>query len=287
MSAPAFTYASPADRPALTRLWKRVFGDSDAYLSLFFTHRFIPEQTLLARLSPHPDPVAMLFLLPISFWSGQKRTEGRYLYAVATDPDFRSRGLSTLLLEEAHRRLLDEGLAFSVLVPAEPSLFDFYASRGFHTEFFRCAQRIAPDPGLGQALSLCPASLEQLARLRDGLFQGSRLYGRWDADALAYQQRETELLGGETLLFSVNGQEGYAVCHPTEELVLIKEWGFPAPDEAVFSAIARRYGRKALWLDLPAAPGERDARPFAMTYWYHNERKREDGTAPVLSLVLD
>ena len=98
MSAPQISYAVPEDRAALMRLWKRVFGDPDDYLSLFFTHRFVPGQTLVARASPHAEPAAMLFLLPIVLCSATARWEGRYIYAVATDPDFRSRGLSSLLL---------------------------------------------------------------------------------------------------------------------------------------------------------------------------------------------
>ena len=287
MSAPQISYAVPEDRAALMRLWKRVFGDPDDYLSLFFTHSFVPGQTLVARTSPHAEPAAMLFLLPIVLCSATARWEGRYIYAVATDPDFRSRGLSSLLLSEVHRRLAAEGLAFSALVPAEPSLFDYYGVRGFSSEFFRRAVSIVPGPGAWPDPALSPASLPELLSLRDRVFGSSALYGRWDGQALAYQQRETQLLGGEILSFSFEGEPGYAVCHPAGELVLIKEWGFSSLCEPVFAAIARRFGRKTLRLDLPALPDEAGARPFAMTRWYLKERKREDGTPPILSLVLD
>lgn len=201
MSAPQISYAVPEDRAALMRLWKRVFGDPDDYLSLFFTHRFVPGQTLVARTSPHAEPAAMLFLLPIVLCSATARWEGRYIYAVATDPDFRSRGLSSLLLSEVHRRLAAEGLAFSALVPAEPSLFDYYGVRGFSSEFFRRAVSIVPGPGAWPDPALSPASLPELLSLRDRVFGSSALYGRWDGRALAYQQRETQLLGGESSPF--------------------------------------------------------------------------------------
>ena len=203
MSAPQISYAVPEDRAALMRLWKRVFGDPDDYLSLFFTHRFVPGQTLVARTSHHAEPAAMLFLLPIVLRSGAARWEGRYIYAVATDPDFRSRGLSSLLLSEVHRRLAVEGLAFSALVPAESSLFDYYGVRGFSTEFFRRAVSIVPGFGTGLEPVLSPASLPELLSLRDRDFGSSALYGRWDEKARAYPQRGTPRRGGENHSVSV------------------------------------------------------------------------------------
>ncbi|PWM26623.1 MAG: hypothetical protein DBX44_00205 [Oscillospiraceae bacterium] len=286
MSGAVYGCASPEDRSALMDLWKRVFGDPDDYLSLFFDLRFRPDQALVARNSLDGTPISMLFLLPIVFQSGSLQYRGRYIYAVATDPAFRSRGLSSQLLAEAHRRLSLEGLDFSVLVPAERSLFDYYAARGFRTEFFRCAQTVfaasSPDD-----VDLSPASLPALLPLRDALGAKSTLYGRWDQEALAYQQRETSLLGGETLSFFWEGKPGYAVCHPTENTVLIKEWGASAVSTPVLSAIAHRFGKNTVQLDLPASPGAGSARPFAMTRWYCKERKYEEGDPPVLSLVLD
>ena len=151
----------------------------------------------------------------------------------------------------------------------------------------RIERRIYFESGKADLSEMVKLPLAELLSLRDRVFGSSTLYGRWDGQALAYQQRETQLLGGEILSFSFEGEPGYAVCHPAGELVLIKEWGFSSLCEPVFAAIARRFGRKTLRLDLPALPDEAGARPFAMTRWYLKERKREDGTPPILSLVLD
>lgn len=288
MSAPQISYAAPEDRAALMRLWKRVFGRSRTTISPSSLHTcFVPGQTLVARTSHHAEPAAMLFLLPIVLRSGAARWEGRYIYAVATDPDFRSRGLSSLLLSEVHRRLAVEGLAFSALVPAESSLFDYYGVRGFSTEFFRRAVSIVPGFGTGLEPRFPRLHCRSFFPCGTGPLAPAPFTAAGTNQALAYQQRETRLLGGETLSFSFEGESGYAVCHPAGELVLIKEWGFSSLCEPVFAAIARRFGRKTLRLDLPALRDEEGARPFAMTRWYLKERKREDGTPPILSLVLD
>lgn len=280
-----FTKATAKMATPLKRLWQIVFGDAEAYIDLFFDHRFAPEHTMVALFEG--EPVAMLHLLPITVRQDDVDYDARYIYAVGTHPDFRSKGLSGGLLAATHARLAAEGVALSLLVPAEPSLFDYYGARGYKTEFYRQSVDYTARSGRGDPALLTPRALPDLLALRDAAFGQSGLYARWDACALRYQQQEAELLGGETLFFSVP-EEGYALCYPAGETVLIKEWTGRALYAQVLNAIAARYHRDKITLRLPAdfdAPAE--ARPFAMTKWYLSERNAPQGKAPYLSLVLD
>lgn len=272
--------------PSLMRLWQTVFGDFESYISLFFSHRFVPENTMVAVIGD--VPVAMLYLLPITIQENGISYDARYIYAVGTHPDFRSKGLSGRLLSSTHERLAAEGVALSLLVPAEPSLFSYYGSRGFKTEFYRqTAVFLAQPIETHSHVALLPSSLQNLMALRDGAFAQSGLYACWGFDALRYQQKEAELFGGETLCFK-SPEEGYALCYPTEGAVLIKEWTGRLLYSDVLNAIAARYNRDKIVLRLPAdfgAGGE--VQPFAMTKWYLSERSVPQGKAPYLSLVLD
>ncbi len=279
-----FTQATAAMAGPLKQLWQTVFGDAEAYISLFFEHRFAPRNTMVALFEG--APVAMLYLLPITIRQNNIDYDARYIYAVGTHPDFRSQGLSGRLLAATHARLTAAGVALSLLVPAEPSLFDYYGARGYKTEFYRKTVACTAPPD-GPAAVLTPAGLPDLLALRDRAFGQSGLYARWDAGALDYQQREAALLGGETLAFSAP-EPGYALCYPAGEAVLVKEWTGTALYPAVLNAIAARYGRDKITLLLPADfDAESEARPFAMTKWYLAERNAPQGRAAYLSLVLD
>lgn len=284
-----FTQATAEMAAPLKQLWQIVFGDAEAYINLFFDQRFSPEHTMVALFEG--APVAMLYLLPITIRQDDIDYDARYIYAVGTHPDFRSQGLSGRLLAATHERLTAEGVALSLLVPAEPSLFHYYGTRGYTTEFYRQTVDFMVQPGSkskgGEQAALAPAELPDLFELRDRAFGQSGLYARWDADALRYQQKEVALLGGETLMFGTP-EAGYALCYPAGESVIIKEWTGRALYPEILNAIAARYNRDKITLRLPADfDADGTAQPFAMTKWYLSERNAPQGKAPYLSLVLD
>lgn len=66
-----------------------------------------------------------------------------YLYAVCTAPALRGRGHCRLLLQEAEQDLKRQGIRAAVLVPAEESLFGFYARFGYRT-VFTCRTETVP-----------------------------------------------------------------------------------------------------------------------------------------------
>ncbi|HWP51031.1 MAG TPA: GNAT family N-acetyltransferase [Clostridia bacterium] len=279
-----FTRATAAMTALLKTLWQIVFGDTAAYIDLFFEHRFAPENTMVALSGDRP--VAMLYLLPITIRENKIDYDARYIYAVATHPDYRARGLSSALLEATHARLAREGVALSLLVPAEPSLFAYYGLRGFKTAFYRKTVTCAPKFGVSP-VELHVANLPELLALRDAIFGQSSLYARWNVAALTYQQKEAALLGGETLVFDAPDR-GYALCYPAGEAVIVKEWAAQALYPEVLNAIAARYQREKIRIRLPAdfAVGGAPT-PFGMTRWYLSERNAPQGKAPYLSLVLD
>ncbi|KAF5037071.1 Acetyltransferase (GNAT) domain protein [anaerobic digester metagenome] len=279
-----FTQATAAMAAQLQTLWQIVFGDMPAYIDLFFNHRFVPENTMVALFEG--KPVAMLYLLPITIRQDLIDYDARYIYAVGTHPDYRSQGLSSRLLEATHARLAGEGVALSLLVPAEPSLFAYYGMRGFKTEFYCQMLEYIPEQN-GPRAVLQPAKMPELLALRDRAFGESGLYARWGVEALAYQQREAVLLGGETLTFDAP-EVGYALCYPARGFVFVKEWTGKALYPEVLNAIAARFNRNKVMLRLPADFDVGGTpRPFAMTKWYLSERNAPQGRAPYLSLVLD
>lgn len=111
--------------PELQALWQQVFGDTDAFISAFFSTAFDPQR---CRCVTVEDQVAaVLYWFDCDYPGGK----AAYIYAVATHPDFRNRGLCRSLLKDTHALLAEKGYAVSVLVPGEKGLFEMYEKMGY------------------------------------------------------------------------------------------------------------------------------------------------------------
>lgn len=107
-------------------LWKTVFGDSDAFIDSFFQIAYSPERC--KYIAEGDQIVSALYWFDCEYAGGKLA----YIYAVATDPNHRGKGLASRLLEETHNHLKALGYAGTVLKPAN-GLFPFYERLGYET----------------------------------------------------------------------------------------------------------------------------------------------------------
>ncbi|MGN1014069.1 MAG: GNAT family N-acetyltransferase [Butyricicoccus sp.] len=127
-------FAEQADTPAVIALWDRCFGEDPDFNHWFFAHRYRAEDTLLYW--DGSTLCAMVQMLPYRYRTEQGESEVTYIYGACTAPEYRRQGRMAELLQESFR--IDElrGRTASVLIPAEPWLFDFYKQFGYETAFY-------------------------------------------------------------------------------------------------------------------------------------------------------
>ena len=89
-----------------------------------------------------------------------------YLYAVCTAPALRGRGNCRLLLQEAEQDLKRQGICAAVLVPAEESLFGFYARFGYRTVFTCRTETVPAARGDCSITPLTPDGWQSLRELQ-------------------------------------------------------------------------------------------------------------------------
>lgn len=118
----------------LRQLWSTVFHDDEAFLDTFFASYYKRERVLFTAKGG--APVSALYLLPVCA-ACRPALKLAYVYAVATRPDCRGRGLMKLLLERMALHLRAGGYDGAVLLPAEPWLCGYYRRFGFR-EVPRC-----------------------------------------------------------------------------------------------------------------------------------------------------
>ena len=115
--------------PSLINLWHKVFGDEREYIELFFRKAYFDSECF-AEVADD-ETVSALYLLKSVIKCGGKIYKGRYLYAAATLPEYRGKGLMARLIKEALEYAKKENLDFIALVPADDGLYDYYGRFGF------------------------------------------------------------------------------------------------------------------------------------------------------------
>ncbi len=118
----------------------------------------------------------------------------RYIYAVATKASHRGRGISTKMLEAAHKHMRQAGLKLSVLVPASGPLYNFYGKRGFEAAFYAGHTIVTRDqiPEYNGSFAVSESTAEEFMGIRENAFSGRTMFVRWDGDALSYRLTDTD-----------------------------------------------------------------------------------------------
>lgn len=167
-------------------------------------------------------------LLPRDFvFADRARLRGGLIGSVSTDPAFRGKGLGSLLINEAEKRLKDEQCAFSLLWAKEPG---FYFRMGY------CPIGIELDYAIdGAAARRLPAGQGVRPMREEDSRRIHRLYEKHEA-RLQRSEAETHALlrcpGMQTLVQERDGTlVAYACLGRGSDLQdVIHEWGGDAHD---------------------------------------------------------
>ena len=126
--------------PQMTAVWCDVFGDSETFVQAFYACEAM--QTLALTALDGDTVVGIDHLLPVTVQTPAGSRSAYYLYAGAVLPAYRSRGifrqLCTLMTDICVREK-----AFGVMVPAEASLFPYYAAFGYQPVPV-CSEAVCP-----------------------------------------------------------------------------------------------------------------------------------------------
>lgn len=214
---------APSEYDVLRRLWMTAFGDSRETVDLFFSAVDPAAHALTAwdgtRL------VSMLFLLPSVLTVDGVSYDAEYVYAVATDPEYRGQGAMTRLEQEAVRFARHAGASCLALVPASEELFRMYAKLGYRTRFFLGRIRVAPQLLPEGRLESCGE--EAFLAMRRAMLRG--LSGSFDfyPSLCEFRFREFLFSGGEILCYSGRDGDGYLAGTLRNDAYYIAETSLP------------------------------------------------------------
>ena len=150
------TYPNEKLIPGLRNLWKKAFGDTDEFLDLFFSTAYAPDRCRCIAEGEEAQSVL--------YWFDCYLDEEKiaYIYAVATDPACRGRGLCRTVMEDTMEVLRSRGYAGAILLPQEEWLIAMYAGMGFEP----CTTVTEKWFPAGEEISACQIDETEYALLR-------------------------------------------------------------------------------------------------------------------------
>ena len=185
----------PGDVPRQRELWKLAFGDDGAYVDNFYHNYYRPERVLVLEEDGVLQAMTAWFDTTLATPDGGRWKAG-YLYAVATHPGARGRGLAGALFRYAASYLKEAQNCQAVTTgPAEESLHRFFAANGFGECFTHDQLTLEPGETAQADYVLEKLSPQCYGQLREELLAGTP-HIAYPADALEYQAGCCRASGG-------------------------------------------------------------------------------------------
>jgi Predicted acetyltransferase involved in intracellular survival and related acetyltransferases len=215
--------ASEQDIPQLKQLFKVCFGDTDAFLNIFFTEYF-PNTTCMVAIRDERI-VSMLFLCPAKMVADEYRRLIYYVYACGTLPEYRRKGIMEQLLQVSHAFAKQQDAWGLILVPAGEHLASYYLRLGFSPFSHNVKEKMTPiayDEEI-EILKPCELSLKQITYIRNRQFKGEYQV-LWSQKHIAFSIAMLEQQGGGSLgLQWKNGRKDYVIYEKKKNELIVKE----------------------------------------------------------------
>ena len=253
---------------AAASLWTDAFGDEAAFQEEFY-RLCAPEGPMV--LTSDGELCSMLALPELALAPADgRRLRAGYIYALATRPDRRGQGYAAMLIETAAGLAGRRGLDCLLTVPAQPSLFRFFAGCGFRPGFYR--KETTAVPAAAPAVPVSPA---EYSALRERLLAGT-VHTAYTDRQLAFQQLLCPHPGSGLYRLELAHGPACAAVENWPDVPVVKELlCAPEDTEQGGAACAALCGRPVR-VRFPAADGQ----PFAAIRWLEGTPPSIRGAAP-------
>ncbi len=275
--------SSPADIDRQKQIWKNSFGDDDSYIDFFYDNFYKPENVMVLLEEGKIASMTVGFPVRLSLPDGTGLSI-MYLYAFATDAEYRGKGYGSRLMGFIDEHLEQTGFDAAAVVPGSEGLFDYYRRLGFKEAFF-ISEKVIPSgelPGWPSAYDpervnggILSATPPEYNIVRNRMLSGSAFMQYTDS-MVEYQKGLSLKTGADIYNLWINGIEGCAVVENTgNDTVLVKELLLPEGQlDAGLSLIADILPAERYILRQPVFyagyPGNR-IRPFGMIKSYGSD----------------
>lgn len=246
-------------RPELSKLWQVCFNEPKRYPDYFLNNYFRPEDCLVYRVSG--KIAAAVYLLPAEIVLDGATAQAHYIFAAGTSPRFRSRGFMASLLAYAAIYGAKRGDRYSIVLPAEQSLYAFYEKNGYF-DYYKIRSVRVPRARLkqmaeGNSCGRVLASSAELNRVRNSILSRRKGSVLWSRERFHFTVGFGATYGDQLVCAGPMGHRSYAICRKTDEKTcsvretMISPNGFPE----LAAAVLRQVPAEVYEFRLPVGDG--------------------------------
>lgn len=242
-------FATNNDISGIISLWQEAFGDSAEEIKFFLDNKFKPENTLVYEECG--EIASMLFLL-----EGEMRISGRdypsyYLYAACTAIKYRGRRIMSALLKAAKKTASNRNVRYICLLPAEDSLYNYYARFGYRAIFSKRILTIYGDEiAENTEFDFNTATVSDLEELRESAFKDIDRF-KWNNNDINFAFEHAEMYGGHRFVAC----NGYSLYSTNEHKAHVKECAFTHKNLIKIAAfLIKKHGVNEVVFSLPFYP---------------------------------
>ncbi len=289
-------FAKPEMQPALSLLWQECFHDPAQYPD-FFLSRISLSRDCLTDIE-NGKLAAAVYFLPAQIYTGEKTLQSHYVFAAATTPSFRSRGLMSALLARMAEEGAKRGDCFSAVLPSDEGLYRFYAAAGYRS-FFRVRLVDAARERLqaladGSLSCVCAApELSCLNACRRQFLSSNSGSLLWDDRMLGVSLAVSRTYGDQLVCAGEGAAFSYALCRTEGTVCTVLEMAAESKAcPALLAEILEKAPAKHYRFRLPVGngpfPGEGEFVPFGMLKPLGGRSLADAGArSPYLGLGMD
>jgi len=226
----------PAERfSEVAALWEQVFGDDPAYIAEFL--RLMRREDRICSLE-EGRVISALFSLKGSYRHPENNLDLRYIYAAATAPEYRGKGLMADLLDYAEDLAREEGADGMILVPQEEGLFRYYGRFGYQPAFYQ-ENCLVTRKNTCHNIKIDVTALlpEELCRIRSSV-QRNGGYVPFLEGRESLIIKGLELSGGGGLFLRQNDRCGYALWDRMDGILRIRELTFEEEQSGIDAVLS-------------------------------------------------
>lgn len=198
-------------KKSLSDLWSRVFDDDYSFIKLIFNKEYDESILCFAEII---DGIAVsaFYLIENQLNFDGECFNGYYLYAAATLPEYRGKGIMSKLIRQAQEYCREKDIAYISLVPSQGSLYNYYSALGFCKAMHRYVNSETDSSSAFTEVTALD-SPKQILDLRRG-FKGNALnftdksFG-YAFDCMKYYEAEFKITGDGVLLIAYDDDDSF------------------------------------------------------------------------------
>lgn len=215
------------DMPQLKELYLSCFDESEAAADYMFENMLTANTAYAAKVEQ--EIAAALYLLPCGILYDDKTARASYLMGAGTKKEYRGKGIMSALIKYALNCAAKNGDEFSVLEPAEESLYSYYSRFGYKPAYSSSVfdyNLQKNDTKAYNSIHLTKSSFDIWSYLRFNICKSIRGSVHWSDAHLIYCSEINKIYGGGILGFDygyalyTSDSNGYFV----DELICLPEY---------------------------------------------------------------